>query len=102
MTDGSHLLGTLTSAVIPEINSVDVAVVKPHRDVMRMICALAGDFLKRKSTRDDRSRVRSEGIKNGFLLRVRITIGIERLSIDRDVQLLFGFVFYDRDVWISA
>jgi len=45
-----------SDGVVPEVDSVNAAIVEPQTNVMRMIYAFARTWLKWKSSGDDRSR----------------------------------------------
>jgi hypothetical protein len=83
---------------VPEVGAVDVAVVEPRRDVVRVVGALAGDLLEREAAGEDLARRRAERGKERLLLVVPEDVGRERLAVDEDVDLLLVLLLDELDL----
>ena len=83
--------------VVPEVQSIDVAMVEPQPDVVWMVDAFTRTRLERVAARDEGSLRRANREQRRFLQRRRVDVGREWLPVDRDVHASRGFVGGDGD-----
>jgi hypothetical protein len=60
------LVGEALGRRVPEVGAVDVAVVEPRGDVVRVVGALAGDLLEREAAGEDVALRGAERGEQGF------------------------------------
>ena len=79
-------------AVAPEVIPVDIPVIEPAGELVRVVDPLAGDKLFRVAAGDHSPVIRPQGIEDRFLELFPVAPGGERLPIDRDIDLAGRFV----------
>src|SRR5262249_34043295 len=72
--------------VIPEVDSIDIPVVEPQSNVVRMVDALAGSGIEREAASDNGASRRPERIEDGLFDSVGPDVGGERLAVHRNVN----------------
>src|SRR4029450_3756695 len=95
MEDRTHLRSTLGRdgiGIVPEIQSVHVAMVEPQADMVWVVDALARTRLEREPARDERALCRADWEEGRFLQRRGVDVRRERLPVHRDIHASRGFV----------
>src|ERR1700676_4601553 len=78
--------------VVPEIETVDIPVVEPQPDMVRMVESFPRPRLKRKTACDDRAPSSAQRIENWLSQLFWPHVGGKRLAINKDVDAPLPFI----------
>src|SRR5262245_10654893 len=93
VNDAAHLRLLLLRerlGVVPEVDAIDVAVVEPEADVVRVVHALAGARVEREAARDERAARAADRVEHRLREPLRPDVRGEGLAADRHVHAPLG------------